>query len=153
MLRVWQGLREGWREARWSLTFGLIFLPLALVSTFLGAALDSAAGTPGTWTRTLLALCGIASFLMAALRDGPFGQIGPVVWYPLLVLLILALLRRLKQQRETEEPIPFRFAGYDFVIRRVEDAAVRTALRPIRIRDIRHLQLQQQSGDRFCVGV
>src|SRR5437879_5177917 len=101
MGRVWQEMRAGWQEARWSTHFSLTAFPGTL-GVILAAALIQGRvvdpPSPGTWVAEAAILLG--SLAWAGLRDGPEGFLGRTVWRLTVLLFLLPYaIWRLKQSR------------------------------------------------------
>jgi hypothetical protein len=117
MERVWQEMRAGWREARWSTSFTLIALPGTLAAVWLSAIIQGKVTDPPTaLTWTLVGFVLLAALGWAGLRDGPDGFLGHFVWRVAALGLILWALWRVRQSEGRPQLFVIRVAGYQLMV-------------------------------------
>jgi hypothetical protein len=106
----------GWKEARWSLDFAMLLLPLTLAATGVAYVIEGGVQSPPTpLAMGLTGLASLVSLYWAGLKDGPDGRLGRWVWTLTVVLFVLWLIKTLikKQEGETAE---LKLAGHNVII-------------------------------------
>ncbi len=118
MQDAWQEMGAGWKEARWSLYFGLILFPLAILACFVSYGVEGRVFTPpSALTWGLIALATMVSLFLAGLWDGPDGKLGRAVLFMVLAVFAILLLRHLARKSQREQQATLRLAGRRYRVR------------------------------------
>jgi hypothetical protein len=144
MQRVWQEMRAGWREARWSTHFSLTAFPGTLVVLMAAALIQGRVvdpPSPGTWVAEAVLLLG--SLGWAGLRDGPEGFLGHAVWRLTVLLFLLPYaIWRLKRSRTRFLEFSLSLPGYQVTVKIGTSEAPGDANRDLL--NLQHLQVNYE---------
>jgi hypothetical protein len=151
MERLWQEVRAGWLDVRWSVYFLLLLLPGCLLATALAAVV---AGTLSP-SPALLLLFGVPAALIAligaGLWEGPRGRLGSHVWFGVLLITAYLVLRQLLKKYadprslQAERQATVRLAGHQVQLLLSNEVQQKLADRKFRWRDM--FRLHQQPLD------
>jgi uncharacterized membrane protein len=117
MKQALRSIQAGWRDARWSLYFGVVLFPLTMLAGLLAFAIEGRPGAaPSTLSWVLIAVATLVSLYVAGLWDGPDGRLGQAVWALTVVTVAMWLVRRASRQPGQEQSVTLKFGRHEIAL-------------------------------------